>query len=257
MKKSRIRKLAALAIFAVVLVASLTLYFLFFSGNSNALWEIVSQKCMSGQSIPQSSGVCLKVDEKKQYVLLKDFKGPYHDLLIPTFPVAGLESSVLEASETPPLMALAWAERGRIAEESGLPIRDEDLLLAINSRSGRTQNHLHIHISCLHKSVKESLARQADSINFQWSRLPEPIMGKDYFARRVAGHALTQENEFVLLNDLLRSEGLEPGSFGLGMAQLPDGDFVLLAKGKSLLPFDLGSPERLMDFTCAIAKKPG
>lgn len=256
MKKIKVRKLAALAIFAVVLVASLTLYYLFFLGNSDALWQMVSQKCMTGQSVPPSSGACLKVDEKKQYVMFKASTGPHHDLLMPTFPVAGLESSVLEAPETPPFMAIAWAERGRLAKEAGFPIRDEDLSLAINSRSGRSQNHLHIHIACLHTSVKESLARQADSINLQWSKLPQPIMGKDYFARRVAGPALAQENAFVLLNDFLRSEGLVPGSFGLGMAMLPDGDFVLLAKGKSLLPFDMGSTERLLDFTCAIAGKP-
>lgn len=256
MKKVNVSRLAAILIFAVVLVVSLALYHFAFRGNSDALWHIVSQKCLLGQATPQATGACLKVDEKQQYVLFKASNGPHHDLLMPTFPVAGLESTVLDAPATPPFMAIAWAERGRIAKEAGFLISDEDMSLAINSRLGRSQNHLHIHISCLHASVKESLARQADGITVQWSQLPEPIMGKDYFARRIASTGLEQENAIVILNDFLRSEGRLPGSFGLAMAHLADGDFVLLAKGNSLFPYDLGSTGRLQDFTCAIAQTP-
>lgn len=255
MKKANITRLATLLIFAVVLVAALTLYNFVFRGNSDALWQIVSQNCTLGHAAPPATGVCLKVDKKHQYVLFKASNGPHHDLLMPTFPVAGLESTVLDAPATPPFIAIAWAERGRLAKEAGFPIRDEDMSLAINSRLGRSQNHLHIHIACLHASVKESLARQANSITFQWSAIPEPIMGKHYFAKRIAGERLDLENPIVILNDFLRSEGRLPGSFGLGLARLDNGDFVLLAKGNSLFPYDLGSTGRLQDFTCAVAQK--
>ncbi|VTM60215.1 CDP-diacylglycerol pyrophosphatase [Klebsiella pneumoniae] len=36
-----------------------------------------------------------------------------------------------------------------MSQRHGAPVPDNAVSLAINSRSGRTQNHFHIHISCL------------------------------------------------------------------------------------------------------------
>lgn len=254
MKKVNARRLVALLLVAAVLVATLAASYFYFCGNSDALWQIVSQKCLPAQAKEHSPGACLKVNENEQYVLFKASNGPLHDLLMPTFRIAGLESSILDAPEAPAFMAIAWTERGRLAEEAGFPIDDDDLSLAINSRLGRSQNHLHIHIACLQASAKEALGRQANRITSRWSELPDPIMGANYFARRVASEALMQENPIASLNEFLRSKGSTPGNFGLGMARLADGDFVLLAKGNSLFPYDMGSTGRLQDYTCALAR---
>ena len=246
---------AALALVMLLAVAP-AIYYVVLRSNGDALWRIVSQQCLHNRSGLHNPEACLKVDIKQQYVLFKDAKGPHHDLLMPTFPIAGLESPTLEANGTPSFMAIAWVERGRLAQEAGFTIQDQHLSLAINSRWGRTQDHLHIHIACLQPTVRQALDRQAPGVTFDWAELPDPVRGAQYLARRMAGHELAQENPVEILNDHLRSKGIVPGNFGLGMVKLNDGDFMLLAQGRNLLSFDLGSIGEIQDFNCAVAKMP-
>ncbi|RTF45706.1 CDP-diacylglycerol diphosphatase, partial [Serratia marcescens] len=46
------------------------------------------------------------------------------------------------------------------------------------------------------------------------------------------------------------------GSFGLAMTALPDGDFLLLATERSLLPFTLASAEEIQDHDCRLLTPP-
>ncbi len=248
----------ALLVILTLLVCSPVLYYFFvLRSNTDALWQIVSQKCLPSHQLQQGPGACLLVDQENQYVLFKDRNGPHHDLLMPTFPVSGLEAPILEDRAAPSFVAMAWATKGRLAEEAGFPIPDPYLSLAINSRLGRSQDHLHIHISCLKPEVAQVLGRQASGITAEWSEIPEPVLGKQYLARRIAADALAGENPIVMLNDYLRAQGQAPGDYGLGVAQLADGDLALLATGRKLLSLDLGSIGRMQDFTCSLAQNPG
>ncbi|VTO15486.1 CDP-diacylglycerol pyrophosphatase [Klebsiella variicola] len=48
-----------------------------------------------------------------------------------------------------------------MSQRHGAPVPDNAISLAINSRSGRTQNHFHIHISCLRPDVRAQLDKDA------------------------------------------------------------------------------------------------
>lgn len=249
------RKIIAMTLIVVaVLLIAPVLYYFALRSNSDALWRIVSEQCLRSQLEQQTPGACLKVDLAERYVLFKDAKGPYHDLLMPTFPVAGLESPELGDSATPDFFLYAWSERGRLSEEANFPIRDQYLSLAVNSRYGRSQDHLHIHMACLRPEVYDLLAREASSISFDWTVLSEKIQGRRYLARRLPGDALARENPIGILNRHLQANGAAPGDFGLALTLLDDGDFVLLATGMNLLTLDLGSAEAIQDFTCAVAQ---
>jgi len=249
------RKLALvfLVVLTTLMLAPLA-YYLFLRSDSDALWRILSQECLATEPAQQTNASCVKVDRQQSYVLFKDRRGPHHDLLMPTYPVAGLESEELGREDVPRFMEMAWAERSRLSQEAGIRIPDDYLSFAINSQWGRTQHHLHIHIACLHPSAYETITQLAPGISFDWAPLAEQIEGSHYIARRISRDAFANVNPIALLNEYLRAEAIPLGNYGLAIMQLQDGDFVLLATGMNLLAFDLGSAGELQDFECALAR---
>lgn len=55
-----------------------------------------------------------------------------------------------------------------MSQKYGQEIPDKAVSLTINSRSGRTQNHLHIHISCLRTDVRQQLDDNLAKISTRW-----------------------------------------------------------------------------------------
>ena len=74
----------------------------------------------------------------------------------------------------------------------------DDVALAVNSLQARTQDQLHIHISCVRPDVRSALKRYEAEIGEGWSRLPFAIAGDLYRARRLYGDAI-DANPFELL----------------------------------------------------------
>src|ERR1700742_3584367 len=96
-------------------------------------------------------------NEKQEYIILKDNapQKPQGFLLIPVQPVTGVEDEKIFASPFVDLWSSAWlwSEKypGKSAEVTGL---------AINSALARTQNQLHIHISCVLPDVAKALSKK-------------------------------------------------------------------------------------------------
>ncbi len=67
-----------------------------------------------------------------------------------------------------------------MSQRHGAPVPDNAVSLAINSRSGRTQNHFHIHISCLRPDVRVQLDKDAAAISSRWLPLPGGLQGHEY-----------------------------------------------------------------------------
>ncbi len=97
-----------------------------FQKNSDALWQIVSEKCLPHQQSGGEPAPCQRVDQRHRYAMLKDMHGPLQYLLIPLDRITGIESPRLLQSATPNYFALAWM--------SGLCLRsDAAHLLTIGS----------------------------------------------------------------------------------------------------------------------------
>ncbi len=236
----------------VVIAIALAGWFWLIPSNSNALWRIVSQQCLPNQQTHNNPAPCAQVDPQAGFVVFKDRNGPLQYLLMPTAKITGIESpQVLEAT-TPNFFEQAWAARHFMADKYGKEIDDADISLAINSQYGRTQNQLHIHISCLLPAVKTQLARYATEYSEQWEPMPGGLLGHDYLVRKVTASDLKKQGAFRLLaKGVPRSKG-RMGSFGLAMTALPGGDFLLLATERSLLPFTLASAEEIQDHDCRV-----
>lgn len=145
--------------------------------DRNKLWELVGSRCAKdAQHHP-----CAVYDPQDGYALLKDLAGHGQYLLIPTRKVPGIEDPSLLQTDTPNYFSEAWAERHRVSEGYGFPVSDDHLSLAINSRDGRTQDQLHIHIDCLTPYVRGEIDK--NMIGEDWT--PVSLYGHPYRAKLV------------------------------------------------------------------------
>lgn len=223
------------------------------SGNvRDKLREITRMECLPHWLKAGNPSPCLavKVTRPKPmrgYCVLPDRKGGVHLLLIPLEPVSGIESPDAWHAKGPNYFEEAWRARGEVSKLAGRAVPPEDIGLAINSLYSRSQDQLHIHMSCLRPSVQEQLKENEDAIGRDWS----PIVVRDtrYYALRLMGKDLPA-NPFSLLVQRLPGARQSMAAYtmlvaGMHFKQGP-GFVVLAAK------FAPGS-ELLLDPTCALA----
>lgn len=224
------------------------------SSKRDVLRHIVLEQCVPNQRNKHQPAPCALVNPESGYVLLKDRNGPLQYLLMPTYRINGIESPLLLTSHTPNFFWQAWQSRGMLSKTRGTPLPDNALSLTINSRVGRTQNHFHIHISCLREDVRVKLDQQASRISSQWLAFPGGILGHPYLARRVTEAELVQRSPFLMLTEEVPEAREHMGRYGMAMVHQADGSFVLLATERNLLALNRGSAEEIQDHQCTILK---
>lgn len=224
------------------------------SGNPDALRHFVIDQCVPNQQQHHSPAPCASVNLAQGYVLFKDRNGPLQYLLMPTYRINGTESPLLLDPRTPNFFWHAWQNRQLLSARHGSPVPDSVVSLTINSRTGRTQNHFHIHISCLRPDVREQLNASLHAISSRWLPLPGGLHNHQYLARRVTETELAQKSPFLMLAEEVPEAREHMGRFALAMAQQSDGSFVLLATGRDLLTLNRASAEEIQDHRCDILK---
>lgn len=119
-----------------------------------ALWRIVADGCGPAGAGAAQGGTPpgLQCQPGQGAALLKDRCGARHFLLIPTARRRGVESPELLDPREPNYFALAWEQRARA--QGGA---DDAVGLAVNSRYGRSQEQLHIHIDRLRPELVQAL----------------------------------------------------------------------------------------------------
>lgn len=237
-----------LLLFILVLAAVAGLWLWRQAGNPNALRQIVTEQCIPHQQ------PCAEVNLSSGYVVFKDRNGPLQYLLMPTYKINGTESPLLLEPQTPNFFWQAWSARRFMSERRGAPVPDEAVSLAINARSGRTQDHFHIHISCLRPDIRTLLNEHSAAISSRWLPFPGGLRGHDYLARRVTENELVKRSPFLMLAEEVPDAREHMGRYGLAMVKQADGSFVLLATGRNLLLLNRASAEEIQDHACAILK---
>jgi CDP-diacylglycerol pyrophosphatase len=230
--------------------------------NSDVLWNIVHNLCVPDEKEHGKPAPCTAVDlrngEQNGYVVLKDLFGATQFLLIPTARITGIESSVLLAPDAPNYFARAWQSRVYIDRVVHRALPRDDVALAVNSVSGRTQNQLHIHIDCVRSDVRDALHKHETSIRDRWAPLRIVLAGHRYTAMRVEGEQLGQTNPFKLLADGLPGAREDMGHHTLvvigGSFSNGHSGFIILDDHADPATGDKASGEELQDHTCAIAK---
>jgi len=242
-------------------LAALTAMFLITAcaSNPNALWQIVHNSCelaARGADVPQK---CIDVDAAQGYAVLKDLNGIAQYLLIPTKRIGGIESPDLLAADSPNYWRAAWDARRFVNAKLGEELPRDEVSLAINSTSGRSQNQLHIHIDCLAPDVVAALREQGPKIGTQWTTFPTRLRGHAYTIIRIDDPTLASVDQFKLLAANIAREGgsMADQTLLLTGTTTPDGKpaFFLLNDHVRLAQGDFASTEELQDHSCAIARK--
>jgi CDP-diacylglycerol pyrophosphatase len=141
----------------------------------------------------------------------------------------------------PPVVAF-W----RYGWQAGQQLLDEPperIGLAINSRAGRSQDLLHIHISCVADGLQQVLG--AAAVGPDWATAPfVRFAGQTFNARRAA--ALDQ-SPFLVLRALPAARA-EMGARSLAVVGRADGGFFLLTS--ATVPGVAARAEALLDQSC-------
>jgi len=232
--------------------------------DPNVLWHLVHDGCVPAalkHDYPPKP--CADVSTPaghfdRGYAVLKDIRGRYQYLVLPVARISGIESPAMLAPDAPNYLADAWNARLYVDAALHRVMPRDALVLAVNSKYGRTQNELHIHVDCIRIDVHEALREQLPGVTEQWKRLPVPLHGHVYKARWVGGASLVI-NPFRSLADALPPDA-GMGRYGLAVvgARSPTGKpgFVLLATRADISKGNYGSAEELQDHACTIAHRP-
>jgi CDP-diacylglycerol pyrophosphatase len=181
---------------------------------------------------------CTVVDPARGFVVIADDSPAKPDawLIVPATEVTGIEDP---RALRPPVLGF-W----RIGWQEGLRLLDRppaDIALAINSRGGRTQDLLHIHISCVLPQVRDALADAA--IGPDWAPAPfVTFAGHPYNARKVAA---LEPSPFLRLRELPAARA-DMAAQSLAVIGSADGGFYLLAEDTTD-----AEAEELLDQDCA------
>src|SRR5258708_14758786 len=175
------------------------------AADPDALWKIISEKCLPNERKHGQPAPCAVVDIKdgdaKGYVVLKDIVGDTQYLLMPTAKIIGIDDPAVLTVNAPNYFADAWRERHFTVDAAKTALPRNAISLAVNSAFGRTQYQLHIHLDCVRCDLRETVQRQLAAIGDNWAPLAEPLLGHRYRAMRVTGDDLDGFDPFRRLAD--------------------------------------------------------
>src|ERR1700682_6094763 len=227
----------------------------------DALWEVIHNVCVPGQSQLHDPKPCLQVDLnggiESGFAILRDPRGGTQFLLIPTTRISGIESPIVRRPNAPNYFADAWEARTYINEALHRTLPRDGVGLAINSAVSRSQDQLHIHFSCIRADVLQALHKNEERIGDHWAPFNVSFSGHRYEAMWVTGEHLSPHNPFSLLAASLPDAARDMGNRTLAVIGLTRADgtkgFVILADQANKKRDDLAYGEELLDHACHIA----
>ena len=222
------------------------------------LWTVVHGFCVPAETLFQVPTPCTAVDislgEERGFAVVAAPLAVAVLLLVPTIRISGIEDPVLLKPGAPNYWAAAWAQRGLLATRIGRPVARQDVAMAVNSMHARTQDQLHIHVSCVRSEVKARLASFEPTPGAIWSPVKIGPLHLTYLVRTIDADALGAVDRFRLLADevpgaqatMAEHTLVVVGSIG---ADGRPGFFVLDHKANRLVQ-DEAMGEQLLDPTC-------
>lgn len=227
--------------------------------RSDALWGVVDKVCMTNYQQTGSPAPCQQIympeGKAHGFSVIQNPRYPYHYILVPTAKLTGIESPALAVDGRTDYFGYAWLMRHLLAYQYGEPIPDDRLGMAINSAYGRSQNQLHIHLTCLREDVRRQMLAERPYIQDRWQPLPDKLLRHTWYARRVMQPTVMGIDP---INSVAHYFHLSPEQLAeWGIAVIPtifDGDkgFILLTTKRGWDSNNRASVESLLDKECAI-----
>jgi CDP-diacylglycerol pyrophosphatase len=232
--------------------------------DRGALWGVV-QSCVADHALTGAAFPCLDVNlsggKGRGYVVLRGPLANSDLILAPTTKILGVEDPQLQSLEAPNYFEDAWGARVFLTTRRKTPLAHDDVALAVNSKESRSQDQLHIHIGCLSRETKQTVASLALQLpEDRWARIGQAMTaGKGlhavgFLGRVVARENVAEVNPFRLATEAPNNSEMSHTMIlvaGVELARRRDG-FVLLAyQGEPSGPGDQVSAEDFLDATCS------
>ncbi len=220
------------------------------------LWHVVDEMChpmmrWTGLPLP-----CLEVSREGGYAVLHAPFDGSQILVVPLTHHTGIEDPAMRREDTRELWSVAWDKRHLVDGLAGRRLRDDEIGLAVNSRSSRTQWHYHIHIDCLAPQVRRLLAARMAEIGVDWTKEDPAPWAATYLMRRIDMASLKRETlERLVARELKPPEAafadLSIAVIGTGLGTADNPIFVLAVTfGEN--DDGGGHTEELLDHTCRV-----
>jgi CDP-diacylglycerol pyrophosphatase len=222
--------------------------------DRTALWRVVNDLCRPMQQAFSLPLPCLKVDMAGGFAVIRAPGDKTRILIVPTAKIDGIESPAVLGDAMSNFWSRAWNERDRVVASAPRPLEWNDIGMAINSRRGRSQDQLHIHVDCVDPRLKRALTARAGRLSSKWSNLePGPWAGR-YRVKEIDA-AGVDRNIFKLIADEIPGAKSRMARQSIAVVGFigPSGDrgFAVLADG------DDGHAEELLDHNCSPSESTG
>lgn len=233
--------------------------------DRHVLWHIIDGRCVPAAASaapdaalpPPCARVHAPADRTQGWALMKDRRGALQFLLLPTVPLPGVESPVLLQPGTPNFFAQAWRARDLLDRLHGSPLPRDAVSLTVNPMRRRSQDQLHLHISCVQPELHYRLAAAQAQITPTWSPLAGGVWGHAWYVRRLDAGTLDGVNPFGDVAAHVPGAGADMGNTGIAVVGMTFRDghpgFVLMATRWDPRDPGSGSAEHdVQDHGCAI-----
>lgn len=235
--------IAGLFIAAIVFTAQ--------ASDRNILWDKVHNQCDVNYSTQGLYTPCTLVDKNNGFVFYKVDGDSYQYLLLPLAKITGVEDKQLLADDLPRYLYMAWWGRDLVSEKLGRTLKEQDFSITINPLNSRSQDQLHLHISCLAPEVRAALDTVTE-YSTRWTDFPLPLRGNTYQYRKITRNELQQKNLFKEINDTVTAAGQEMKYTTIALLNIDKDNFLLLIASDNTVGV---AAETLQDHSCALAGK--
>ncbi len=210
------------------------------------LWRVVHGLCAPMDRVTGLPLPCLKVDRAGGVAVVRAPTDVNRIIVVPIRQIPGVESPLLLGEDGKNLWAEAWRQRGTVIAAASRPLGWSDIGMAVNSQARRTQDQLHIHVSCVDPRLRRALKMHPPRRS-GWFNLDLGPWADTYRARRIDARDLDR-NLFRMVADELPGARQSMGEHSLAVvgygAESGEHGFVLLNSS------DGGHAEELLDHSC-------
>jgi CDP-diacylglycerol pyrophosphatase len=227
------------------------------AANRTALWAVVHDICLPAYRSIGVAFPCLEVNIgdglDRGFAVLQAPSSATHVIVVPTARISGIESPSLQGENAPNYWQAAWDARRFVEEGARRNLPRDKIGMAINAPESRSQDQLHIHVSCIAPVITDFLRDHQAEIRGAWSPLRLKLSGHRFVAMKIETDSLAKVDPFKLRG--LPSTKASTGQQTLAAigATFRDGKsgFYLLSNDTRASPRDTVSAEALLDDKCA------
>lgn len=183
---------------------------------NDTLWIRINNRV---QECAKNSNHCFRINPKQGYALSPEDPHTIANLLVPTTCISGIECPATWLNNSPNYWYLAWTNLGMgLGSRAGM---------AINSQVTRTQNQLHIHVTCVDSAVSSALDALDSKIKSAPNWSLQTVKGRQFRTFRLDSDGqLASYNLFAFVHSIVGTGNM--GKQAIAVVKRKKGGFYVL-----------------------------